>query len=82
MEPINCIWIDLEPCRVIRHQSMNTNAGAAKPVAPNLDSPDQGLGEKEGVREGRAGGGVKSQTDHCLKQEQLNNLSKYQKNII
>ena len=27
---------------------MNTNAGAAKPVAPNLDSPDQGLGEGRG----------------------------------
>ena len=34
---------------------MNTNAGAAKPVAPNLDSPDQGLGEGRG--EGGESGG-------------------------
>ena len=59
---------------------MNTNVGAAKPVALNLDSPDQGLGVGRGEGgESSAVGGVKSQTDYCLKQEQLNNRSKYQK---
>ena len=34
---------------------MNTNAGAAKPVAPNLDQSDQGLGVGRG--EGGESGG-------------------------